>query len=100
MRIPSPPKWLLPPRSPFPRPTRGPRASSPQALRPPRQSVRPAGTVETLLLGQNRIAAFPASLIAYRRLRVMDMSSNWLPSLPEDVLWKLTPLQRLILNDN
>ena len=30
----------------------------------------------------------------------MDMSSNWLPSLPEDVLWKLTPLQRLILNDN
>ena len=28
------------------------------------------------------------------------MSSNWLPSLPEDVLWKLTPLQRLILNDN
>lgn len=56
--------------------------------------------IETVLLNQNLIATLPShTLSRFNNLRVLDLSSNGLTQLPQDLL-QVCPLKKLILKNN
>lgn len=56
--------------------------------------------IETVLLNHNLIATLPSSaLTRFNNLHVLDLSSNGLTQLPQDLL-QICPLTKLILKNN
>lgn len=56
--------------------------------------------IETVLLNHNLISTLPSSALArFNNLHVLDISSNGLTQLPQDLL-QICPLTKLILKNN
>lgn len=63
------------------------------------QTKKAAEDIETIQLNHNRLRHVPLSIIKFNNLKVLDLSSNSLTSLPESLLLHC-PLSSLIVKNN